>query len=152
MSRNIVRVGILLILALAVGVLPLSAQELRLEGLGGEALREADLDGKRTIIVFWASWSPRGRDVVDRVNGIADQWAGKARVITVNFQEDPATVRQFLAGKGLKVPVFLDADASFSKKYSRPDLPALVVLDGRKPLLKVRMPADPNAELSRVLG
>ncbi|MEM7480760.1 MAG: TlpA disulfide reductase family protein [Acidobacteriota bacterium] len=144
----------ILLLGLAMAALAPSgaAQEIRLNGLGGEILTEADLDQKTTIIIFWASWSPRGRDVVDRVNGIAQRWGGQARVITVNFQEDRETVAGFLQGKRLSVPVFLDLDASFSKKYSRPDLPALVVLEGRNPVLRVRMPDDPNAEIAQVLG
>ena len=89
----------------------------QLQGLDGGTLTEAQLQQKDTILVFWASWSPRGRDIVARVNPIYAAWNGKATVVTVNFQEDDATIRKFLSGKNLKAPVFVD-NGSFSRTPS----------------------------------
>src|SRR5215467_3218967 len=99
----------LLLLALLVG-LPAAAQNIALQGLRGERLAESDLAKGTTIIVFWASWSPHSRDIVARVNPMAQHWGGKARVVMVSFQEERPAVESFLAGKGLSVPVFLDGD------------------------------------------
>jgi thiol-disulfide isomerase/thioredoxin len=131
---------------------PLAAQGLRLHGLGGEELSEADLAARPTIVVVWASWSPRGRDVVQRVNAIASRWGGQARVVTVDFQEDRATVEKFLAGKGLKTPVFLDADGAFAKKYAVTNLPGLLVFKDGKAGYHGKLPDDADATISSILG
>src|SRR6188768_1775233 len=94
---------ILLLLAGFAGLLaPVAAQGPGpgpvLQGLGGERLSDADLAQGATIFIVWASWSPRSRDVVARVNQVAQRWSGKARVVTVNFQEDRGAVESFLAG------------------------------------------------------
>src|SRR5882672_7074157 len=78
-----------------------AAQDIRLQGLKGEHLADADMAKGTTIVVFWTSWSPHSRDIVARVNPLAQRWGGKARVVTVNFQEERPAVESFLAGKGL---------------------------------------------------
>lgn len=152
-NAKLSRILVLLALAaLVVGVASLAdAQEVRLRGLGGEQLRDADLAQGTTIIVVWASWSPRGRDVVDRVNALAGRWGGQARVITVNFQEDRPTVEGFLAGKGLRVPVFLDADGAFAKRYAMTNLPGLLVIQNGEAAYRNRLPDDPDAVLGELI-
>ncbi|HUE97254.1 MAG TPA: TlpA disulfide reductase family protein [Longimicrobiaceae bacterium] len=146
---------ILVLLALAavvVGVASLAeAQEVRLRGLGGEELRDADLGQGTTIIVVWASWSPRGRDVVDRVNALSGRWGRQARVITVNFQEDRATVEGFLAGKGMRAPVFLDGDGAFAKRHAVTNLPGLLVVQNGEVAYRGKLPDDPDAVLAEII-
>jgi len=137
-----------LLLALAFASPPAAAQAVRLHGLAGEQLADSDLDRGTTIAVLWASWSPRSRDIVERVNALAGRWGGKARVITVDFQEDRPAVEQFLAGKRLAVPVFLDTDGAFSKKYAVATLPGLLVLKEGQVAYHGKLPDDPD----RVIG
>lgn len=138
--------------ALAVGVATFSdAQEVRLHGLGGEELRDADLAQGTTIVVVWASWSPRGRDVVERVNALSGRWGRQARVITVNFQEDRPTVEGFLAGKGLRTPVFLDTDGAFAKRYAVTNLPGLLVVQNGEVAFRGKLPDDPDAVLAEII-
>lgn len=143
---------LLALAALAVGVATLAdAQEVRLRGLGGEELRDADLAQGTTIIVVWASWSPRGRDVVDRVNALSGRWGRQARVITVNFQEDRPTVEGFLAGKGLGSPVFLDTDGAFAKRYAVTNLPGLLVIQNGDVAFRGKLPDDPDGVLVEII-
>lgn len=143
---------LLALAALAVGVATLAdAQEVRLRGLGGEELRDADLGQGTTIIVVWASWSPRGRDVVDRVNALSGRWGRQARVITVNFQEDRPTVEGFLAGKGLGSPVFLDTDGAFAKRYAVTNLPGLLVIQNGDVAFRGKLPDDPDGVLVEII-
>lgn len=138
----------LLLIPLAV---PAEAQG-PLQGLGGERLAEADLARGTTIIVVWASWSPRGKDIAGRVNQIASRWGSDARVVTVNFQEDRATVEEFLQGKNLRAPVFLDTDGSFSKKNAVTNLPGLLVVKDGSTAFRGKLPDDPDAVISQILG
>ncbi len=146
------RVGTL-VLALALVAAAVPAAELRLRGLRGETLDEAALAQGVVIAVVWASWSPRGRDVADRVNRIHDRWGQQARVVTVNFQEDAETVRQFLEGKDLKVPVFLDSgNAEFSKRYNVTRVPRLLVFRDGVTTVNVNLPDDPDPVIANAFG
>lgn len=144
--------ALLLTAALVVTALPAVAQGTTLRGLGGETLREADLTRGSTIVVVWASWSPRGKDVDGKVNSLVDRWGGRARVVTVNFQEDEATVREFLAGKNMRAPVFLDPDGAFSKKNAVTNLPGLLVIKDGETAFRGKLPDDPDSVISPILG
>ena len=134
--------------ALTASAAPVAAQGIRLSGLRGEHLTEGDMAQGMTIVIIWASWSPRSRDIVDRVNPIAQRWGGKARVLTVNFQEDRQAVDSFLAGKSLNAPVFLDADGLFSKKYAVATLPGLLILKDGQVAFRGKLPDDPDRVIS----
>jgi len=129
---------------LACALMPgsVAAQEVRLQGLHGEGLGSGELARGATIVVFWTSWSPHSRDIVARVNPLSQRWGGKARVVTVNFQEDRQTVEGFLSGKGLDVPVFLDSDGAFSRKYAVATLPGLLIIREGQVVYKGRLPDD----------
>ena len=139
----------MLLAALAV---PLAAQNIRLQGLGGEQLAEADLVRGTTIVVLWASWSPRSRDIAARVNPLASRWGGRARVVTVNFQEDRAAVEKFLAGKDFGATVFLDPDGAFSKKYAMATLPGLLILKDGQVVYRGKLPETPDQVIGEFLG
>jgi thioredoxin-like negative regulator of GroEL len=127
-----------------------SGQGLILPGLASGQLSEADLSRNATITIVWASWSPRGQDIVARVNAIHSRWNSRVRVVTINFQEDPAAVQRFLGGKGLAAPVFLDRDGDFAKKFAVTNLPGLVVFrDGQTPY-QGRLPDDPDSVLNEI--
>lgn len=145
--------AVLAFAALAVSflVVPASAQDVRLSCLQGESLSEADLARGATVVVVWASWSPRSRDIVERVNPLASRWGGRARVVTVNFQEDRQTVAAFLAGKSLAAPVCLDLDGSFSKKYNVANLPGLLVVKDGQVVYRGKLPDDPDRVLADLL-
>lgn len=139
-----------LILALLAGS-PAFAQGPVLQGLGGERLSEADLAEGATIFIIWASWSPHSRNVVERVNQVAQRWSGKARVVTVNFQEDRGAVESFLAGKNMGATVFLDADGAFSKKYAVATLPGLLVIKDGRIAYRGKLPDDPDRVIVEIL-
>lgn len=138
--------------ALAAPMAAQPGQGIRLQGLGGEQLGEADLARGTTIVIVWASWSPRSRDIVARVNPVAQRWGGRARVVTVNFQEERAAVESFLSGKGLGTAVFLDPDGAFSKKYAMATLPGLLIIKDGQVVYRGKLPEDPDRVIGEFLG
>lgn len=142
--------GLLAALAL-VAVEARAAQGVRLPGLGGGELTDGDLGGGTHVLVVWASWSPRCRDIVDRVNGIQARYGDRARVATIDFQEDPAEVERFLRGKGLAVPVYLDRDGEFSKSMAVTWLPGLLVYRDGRVRYQGRLPADAGSVIEEAL-
>jgi len=131
---------------------PAGAQDVRLQGLRGERLGDGELAQGTTIVVFWTSWSPHSRDIVTRVNPLARRWGSRARIVTVNFQEDRQTVESFLSGKGLDSPVFLDTDGAFSRKYSVATLPGLLIVRDGQVVFKGRLPDDADRVIAESLG
>jgi len=127
------------------------AQEISLSCLGGERLSESDMSRGVNIVVVWASWSPRSRDLVQRVNPIASRWKGSARVMTVNFQEERQAVEVFLRGKGLGAPVCLDPDGLFSRKYNVANLPGLLVVKDGQSVYRGKLPDDPDRVIAEYL-
>jgi thiol-disulfide isomerase/thioredoxin len=150
--RRCAAVCLAVCLALAAFAAPAAAQGgVRLDGLAGGQLTDGDLASGATIVVVWASWSPRSRDIVGRVNPIAQRWGGRARVVTVNFQEDRGAIQGFLSGKGLSAPVFLDPDGAFSKKYAVATLPGLLVVKDGNVAYRGKLPDDPDKVIAELL-
>jgi thiol-disulfide isomerase/thioredoxin len=127
------------------------ASDVQLHGLRGERLGNAELAQGTTILVFWTSWSPHSRDIVARVNPLAQRWGGRAHVLTVNFMEERQAVDGFLSGKGFDIPVFLDPDGAFSRKYAVAALPGLLIVRDGQTVYKGRLPDDPDRVIADFL-
>jgi thiol-disulfide isomerase/thioredoxin len=135
----------------AFGLPVLPAAEVALVGLRGERLAEGDLAHGATIAVFFASWSPRSRDLVERVNPLATHWSGRARVVVVDFEEERPAIESFLAGKAVSAPVFLDPEGALAKRYGIATLPALLVLKEGQVAYHGKLPDNPEALLQSLL-
>jgi thiol-disulfide isomerase/thioredoxin len=122
-----------------------------LPGLDGGALRSRDVAQGVTVMVVWAGWSPRCRDVVGRSNALVSRWGGRADVVMVNFQEEPAEASAFLAGKGARARVFLDGDGSFAKAHRVTTLPGLVVYRNGEVTYQGKLPDDPDAVVAEAV-
>lgn len=156
LSNRVRLVAALVVLALVAGGRPATAASevppnLRLPGLRGGDLTARDLAGGSHVLVVWASWSPRCRDMVERLQAIDERWGKRARVASVDFQEEPAAVEAFLRGKSLRIPVYLDADGAFSKSLEVTTLPGLLVVRDGKVRYQGRLPADVDSLLDELL-
>lgn len=147
-----VRLGavVLTLALLSLAALPavVRGEAVDLTCVGGGRLTDADLGHGTAIVVVWASWSPRSRGIAERVGALASRWGGRARVVTVNFQEDGAVVEHFLGGKGLGAPVCLDPDGNFSHNYKVATLPGLVVLKDGQVVYSGKLPDDPDSVIA----
>lgn len=123
------RISAALCLAALVAVASPAVAQWSLPRLGGGApLEPQGISTGIVIVVVWTTWSPRGGDVVERINRIESQWGSRARVVSVVFQEKPEAIERFLAGRQLKVPVYLDAgNAEFSKRHNVVQVPRLLL-------------------------
>jgi len=128
-----------------------AAQEIRMAGVGCEGMSDAALGQGAAIVVVWASWSPRSRDIVERVRPLAGRWSPRARVLTVDFEEERPAVEAFLAGRSLGAPTYLDSDGAFSKKYAIATLPGLLVIKDGKTVYHGKLPDDPDQLLADLL-
>lgn len=128
-------------------------QRFELSGLGGDSLSDRDLASGSHVLVVWASWSPRSRDIVDRVAELRRAVGSRARVATVVFQEDAGTVREYLRTAGnLAAPVYLDTDGTFSKKHGVTTLPGLLIFRDGQVQFQGQLPPNPGPVLDKALG
>ncbi len=87
-----------------------------------------------------------------RLNRIEQQWGGRARVVSVVFQESPQAVERFLAGKKLAVPVYQDVgNAEFSKRYNVTQVPRLLVFQDGRTAVNVNLTDDPDPLIAGAL-
>ena len=139
-------VAAICLIGLLAAVSPVAAQW-NLPRLGGGApLEPAAISTGLVIVVVWTTWSPRGGDIVDRLNGIEAEWGARARVVSVVFQESPQAIERFLAGRSLRVPVYLDSgNAEFSKRHNVTQVPRLLVFKDGSTAVNVNLGRDPSA-------
>lgn len=122
-----------------------------LPGLGGGQLSAAELAQGTHIIVVWATWSPRCRDISPRVNDLVQRLSGLGRVVTVNFQEEAAAIQEFVRAHPLNAPIFLDGDGEFSKGHAVTALPGLIVMRQGDVLFQGRLAAEAEEQIRSLL-
>ncbi len=122
-----------------------------LQGLDGSRLGDAELASGNHVLVVWASWSPRCRDIAARVNELAGRLGGRARLATVNFQEERAAIEDFLRRNPIRGPVYLDRDGEFSKSHAVTTLPGLIVVRDGKIVFQGRLESDAGSQVDALL-
>lgn len=118
----------------------------------GRSLEAGELGQGAVVLVFMASWSPRCRDVIERVAQIQARWGDRTRLVIINFQEEPADMERFLAGKSTEAEIFYDRDGIFSKEYAITFLPGLLVLENGAVAFRGRLGRNPNGIIAEILG
>ncbi len=145
-------VAVLCLAALLASVTPAHAQWSLPRLGGGEPLDQGAISTGLVIVVVWTTWSPRGRNIVERLNRIQSDWGDSGRVVSVVFQESPEAVERFLDGKQLQVPVYLDSgNAEFSKRHNVTQVPRLLVFRDGITAVNVNLTDDPNPLISGAL-
>ena len=123
-----------------------------LPGLDREGLTADDLEKGTTLLVVWASWSPRCRGIAARIDRLAETWSDRARVASVAFQEEADTVRKAIGRGRHLAPVYLDLSGDFSKRHEVTTLPMLLVFRGGELAFRGRLSADPDTVIERALA
>lgn len=124
---------------------------LTLLALDGEPLSPADLGQGNALLVVWASWSPRCRDVGARIARLAVTWSDQARVASVVFQEEAETAREALGDRSTAAPVYLDLTGDFSKQHAVTTLPMLLIFRDGELAFRGKLAANPDAVIERIL-
>ena len=100
--------------------------------LRGEEVTPADYEGRVVVVNFWATWCGpcrREQPALSRVE--ADQGSEGAVFIGVNFRDDAAAARAYLAEFRVLYPSLEDASGSLAHRFGVPYLPATIVADAQ---------------------
>ena len=106
------------------------APALALTDLDGRAWSLAALKGKPVLLNFWASWCEPCRAEMPSLERLAKrhQKAGLV-VLSVNYQEPPATIRRFLQTLPISLPILLDTEGDAASAWTPHVFPTTVLID-----------------------
>ena len=94
----------------------------------GQAISPDDA-GRRTLLVFWASWcEPCNKEAAALVR-LAREQRDHLRIISVSVDPEWALAQEFIARHKLPYRVIHDPDLSLSDAYGVSGTPALLLLD-----------------------
>jgi thiol-disulfide isomerase/thioredoxin len=105
-----------------------------LKGVRGSTVSLASYKGKVVLLDFWATWCRPCRIEMPRVDALYKEFKPKGLVVFgVNYAEDPATVKGFLASNPYSMPILLDVKGEVGRRYKADGIPTLVVIgrDGK---------------------
>ncbi len=105
-----------------------------LKGVKGSTVSLASYKGKVVLLDFWATWCRPCRIEMPRVEALHKEFKAKGLVVFgVNFAEEIATVKGFLAQNPYTMPILLDPNGEVSRLYQADAIPTLVVIgrDGK---------------------
>ncbi|MHB8577876.1 MAG: TlpA family protein disulfide reductase, partial [Dehalococcoidia bacterium] len=86
-----------------------AAPDFRLLTLDGRTVRLSDLQGKIVLINFWATWClPCRQEMPEIVKAYAKYHDRGFEVMSVDEQEDDATVQKWVTEFGMQFPVAMD--------------------------------------------
>lgn len=87
--------------------------------------------GKIVVLSFFASWCSPCREQAPLLDqtGRALEASGDGTALLVNWQDDPAAARAFIAAQGLAMPVVSDGRGLLARDYAIDGLPETFVID-----------------------
>jgi peroxiredoxin len=100
----------------------------------GRHYQRHDYTGKVTIVNFWASWCPPCVEEIPSLNRLSEQMADQPfELISINYAQDKAHIRQFLDRVDVEFPVLLDSDGTVARQWNVIAFPSTFVIgpDGR---------------------
>ncbi|MCB0022998.1 MAG: TlpA family protein disulfide reductase [Caldilinea sp.] len=105
---------------------PEISRDFTLPTLNGGTLSLSDLRGEWVVLNFWATWCAPCVKEMPYLSTVAE--TRDVHVVGVNFNEDAATVRKFVADHAIDFPILLDPDDITLLVYGVRGLPRTFVI------------------------
>lgn len=127
--------------------------EIAAMALDGREVRLPAPGAKVTVVDFWATWCDPCRDQMPELDRLAASLRGQGlQVYAISFDEDRASVEEFVARTPVGFPVLWDkGGATLAERLALTRLPTTMILDGAGVVRAVHLGYDAGqaAELDR---
>ena len=112
------------------------APDFTVEMLDGGKVTLSELQGKPTLLIFWATWCPPCRLELSKLQEhIIDRYGDRINVLPISRGEERAKVEGYISKMGYTFAVGLDGDQSIFNKYATNYIPRCFVIDANGKVL-----------------
>ena len=112
------------------------APDFTVEMLDGSKVTLSALQGKPTLLIFWATWCPPCRLELSKLQEhVIDRYGDKINVLPISRGEERAKVEEYISKMGYTFAVGLDGDQSIYRKYATNYIPRCFVIDAKGKVL-----------------
>ena len=112
------------------------APDFTVEMLDGSKVTLSALQGKPTLLIFWATWCPPCRLELSKLQEhIIDRYGDKINVLPISRGEERATVEDYISNMGYTFAIGLDGDQSIYNNYATNYIPRCFVIDANGKVL-----------------
>ena len=112
------------------------APDFTVEMLDGSKATLSALQGKPTLLIFWATWCPPCRLELSKLQEhIIDRYGDKINVLPISRGEERAKVEEYISKMDYTFAVGLDGDQSIYRKYATNYIPRCFVIDAKGKVL-----------------
>lgn len=109
--------------------------DIEVQDLNGKSIRlSGRLEGKPSLLVFWATWCPVCQTQTPRFKEAYDRYSSRGlNVLAVNIgiKDSLTTVKEYVTTRKLPYPHFFDSNQSASRAYRIAATPGVLLLDRR---------------------
>lgn len=97
--------------------------------LDGSNVTLSALQGKPTLLIFWATWCPPCREELAHLQeGVIDVYGDAITVLPLSRGEQREVVEEYIAQMGYTFPVGLDEEQTIYKQYASNYIPRCFVI------------------------
>ena len=112
------------------------APDFTVEMLDGSKVTLSALQGKPTLLIFWATWcTPCRLELSKLQEHIIDRYGDRINVLPISRGEERAKVEEYISKMGYTFAVGLDGDQSIYRKYATNYIPRCFVIDAKGKVL-----------------
>ena len=112
------------------------APDFTAEMLDGSHVTLSKLQGKPTLLIFWATWCPPCRMELSKLQEhIIDPYGDRINVLPLSRGEERSVVEEYISKMGYTFAVGLDSDQSIFNKYATNYIPRCFVIDAKGKVL-----------------
>ena len=109
---------------------PKTATPFALPGIDGSRLDSGDLEGRVTLLNFWATWCPPCVEELPSLNRLRDRYAQHdLQVVSIDFRETPDEMKAFLQRTPVTFPVLMDRDGQVALNWGVFSFPSTFIID-----------------------
>lgn len=107
-----------------------TAPDFTLPALDGPSVHLADLRGQVVVVNFWASWCAECHTEQPALNAVWNRFRDSGVVVLgIDFEDNNADARNYVASEGSDYPVVVDADSHTALAFGVRGVPETFVVD-----------------------